>query len=69
MQCATSHLLTGCPCPCGSTHPLGLNLAHITCNKISQMFVCDSLEGHEDGELITHHKAQFQDNAYVLASV
>lgn len=31
--------------------------------------VCDSLEGHEDGELITHHKAQFQDNGYVLASV
>lgn len=44
------------PCPGGSTHSLELNLAYITCNRISQMFVCDSLEGHEDGELIMHHK-------------
>lgn len=43
------------PCPGGDTHSLELNLAYITCNRISQMFVCDSLEGHEDGELIVHH--------------
>lgn len=44
-------------CPSGSTPSFELNLAHITCNRISQMFVCDSLEGHEDRELIMHYKA------------